>query len=164
MDIALGKIVTSRKGRVLLAAMIAACLAVAGIVISRPAVAASETLTFNIDFRKAESTDVDANNSGKDDVGDYFTGEFLLDKGGQTRGFLEFVCHHTSAHPKRDHCVGTARIAGRGQIALQGPQASNVDKFVGPITGGTGDFQNASGTVYLDFTDDPAKATFRVVN
>ena len=131
---------------------------------SLPAGAQAETLQFNIDFSKAESVEVDANDSGSADAGDYFAGEFLLDKRGKTEGFLEFTCTHTAAEPKRDHCVGTARLAGRGQIAVQGPQKSSGEKFVGPITGGTGEFSNAGGTFYIDFSERVARATFRIVN
>jgi hypothetical protein len=155
-------ITTSKRGRLVIAGLVALSSIAGGIVMSLPAGAAAETLKYNVHFNKAEFYDVDANANESNDAGDYNVGEFLLDKSGDTAGAFEFVCTRTAESPKKEHCIGTAKIRGRGSIAVQGNQNANAEKFVGPITGGTGEFVGAAGTLYLNFTERVGTVTFRI--
>jgi hypothetical protein len=158
------KIAASKKGRVAITGAVALGTIFTGIVMSLPAGAAAETLKYNIHFQTAEFYEVDADDSGSKSAGDYEAGEFVLDKGGDAAGAFEFVCTRTAAEPKRDQCVGTAKIRGRGMISAQGVQRANGEKFVASITGGTGEFENAGGTLYLNFSNRVSTATFRISN
>jgi hypothetical protein len=154
----------SRKGKFTTAGLLAVALVSGSLLLSLPAGAAAETLKYNIHFQNAEFYEVDADSSGSKSAGDYEAGEFVLDKGGDAAGAFEFVCTRTAAEPKRDQCVGTAKIRGRGMISAQGVQRAHGEKFVASITGGTGEFENAGGTLYLNFSNRVSTATFRISN
>jgi hypothetical protein len=124
------------------------------VAIAAPALAA--TTTYRIAFRVSEFYEHDENGDGdSDDPGDYDVGAFVLKKGGERVGHLNFHCDVTELSPPRDLCWAAIRIMGKGQVIAAGSQAANSNRFLGAITGGTGAYRGASGVIRLHFNDSP---------
>jgi hypothetical protein len=132
-------------------------VAIAGLLVfalASPAIA--DTTKYRIAFRVSEFYEHDDNGDGDaDDPGDYEVGSFVLKKGGERVGHLNFHCDVTQSSPPRDLCWTAIRITGKGQVIAHGAQASQADHFVGAITGGTGAYRGASGVIKLDFDNSP---------
>jgi hypothetical protein len=62
-------------------------------------------------------------------------------------------------HGGESQCVATARL-GNGQITVQGLLAGEPETFVLPITGGSGAYLGAEGTVHVRTQVTPTKSIF----
>lgn len=81
-------------------------------------------------------------------LGDEFVFASRLTWRGQTVGHTGVVCTITSVQRQESQCLGTARLQ-HGQIAIQGLVAGEPETFNFPITGGTGAYEGAEGTLYV---------------
>jgi len=80
------------------------------------------------------------------------SGRFTLRKSGSKRGQFVFVCTYATTDPVRQVCEGGIRIKGGGRIFIAAaPERANTNKTVTGISGGTGEYAGATGTVELDF-------------
>jgi len=81
-------------------------------------------------------------------LGDEFIFTSKLMKNGKQVGHAGVVCTITSTKNRGEsQCVGTTRFDGRGQITVQGLLAGEPKTFVIAITGGTGSYEGAEGTL-----------------
>jgi hypothetical protein len=87
---------------------------------------------------------------GEDDfsLGDSFIFTSRLTKHGKQVGHTGVVCTITSTAREESQCVGTARLRG-GQITIQGLLAGEPATFEFPITGGSGAYEGAEGTLVV---------------
>lgn len=121
------------------------------IVAAWPATAA-ETLRFRIAFGASEFHEIDGNGDGdSDDPTDQEVGNFVLKRGGEREGHLNFHCMQTQASPPRDLCWATIQITGKGTVTVHGSSATEGERFIGAITGGTGAYRSAEGVFKLNF-------------
>jgi hypothetical protein len=81
-------------------------------------------------------------------LGDEFIFTSDLTKHGRLVGHTGVVCTVTSTAREESQCVGTASLR-RGQITIQGLVAGEPDVFEFPITGGSGDYEGAEGTLVV---------------
>lgn len=81
-------------------------------------------------------------------LGDSFIFTSKLTKHGKKVGHTGVVCTITSTAREESQCVGTARFR-KGQITIQGLLAGEPDVFGFPITGGTGAYEGAEGTLVV---------------
>ena len=81
-------------------------------------------------------------------LGDAFIFTSDLTKHGNPVGHTGVVCTVTSTAREESQCLGTARLR-RGQITIQGLVAGEPDVFEFAITGGTGDYEGAEGTLVV---------------
>jgi hypothetical protein len=86
-------------------------------------------------------------------LGDEFVFTSDLTKHGTSVGHTGVVCTVTSVERSESQCVGTASFS-RGQIAIQGLLAGEPERFAFPITGGTGAYEGASGTLVVTTLSD----------
>jgi hypothetical protein len=87
-------------------------------------------------------------------LGDQFVFTSELTKHGKTVGHAGVVCTITSVAAEEAQCVGTAWFDKHGQIAIQGLLAGEPRDFSFPITGGTRDFEDAGGTLFVHEISD----------
>jgi hypothetical protein len=121
------------------------------------------TLKYSAPYRELQQTEVDATGDGDLGAGDYFVGGFVLRRGGRARGHVEFRCDIVTTNPERELCHAVAHIDGFGELVLD--DVSNAGKLTQKvaITGGTGQFGDASGNAFLDFRgSNRAYFTFHV--
>lgn len=81
-------------------------------------------------------------------LGDAFIFTSDLTKRGTLVGHTGVVCTVTSTAREESQCVGTASFR-RGQITIQGLLAGEPGVFAFPITGGSGDYVGAEGTLVV---------------
>ena len=86
-------------------------------------------------------------------LGDEFVFSTNLRKGGENVGRLGVVCTFTSVEHEETECVATAWFRG-GQIAAQGLLVGESERFVLPITGGSGKYEGADGEVHVRQVSD----------
>jgi hypothetical protein len=86
-------------------------------------------------------------------LGDSFVFTSTLTKSGRRVGHTGVVCTITSTKREESQCVGTAVLPG-GQISVQGLDVGERPRFELPITGGTGDFEDAGGTLVVREVSD----------
>ena len=86
-------------------------------------------------------------------LGDYFVFTSDLTKRGKTVGHTGVVCTVTSVARGESQCVGTASLRD-GQITVQGLITEEPEVFTLPITGGTGAFEGAGGTLLVRVLSD----------
>jgi hypothetical protein len=86
-------------------------------------------------------------------LGDEFIFTSDLTKHGRLVGHTGVVCTTTSVVREESQCVGTASF-DKGQITIQGLLAGEPDEFEFPITGGTGAFEGADGTLVVKELSD----------
>lgn len=86
-------------------------------------------------------------------LGDEFVFTSKLTKHGKMVGHTGVVCTVTSVEREESQCVGTAWF-DKGQIAIQGLLAGEPQRFSFPITGGTGTFEGADGTLVVTEVSD----------
>lgn len=79
-------------------------------------------------------------------LGDSFVFNAKLNRHGKKIGHVGVACTITSVRREEAQCLGTARLP-RGQISVQGLVRGEPDVFSFPITGGTGAFDAAGGTL-----------------
>ena len=93
-------------------------------------------------------------------LGDEFVFTSKLTKHGTAVGHTGVVCTVTSVEREEFQCVATAWFA-KGQIAVQGLIAGEPERFPLAITGGTGVFEGADGTlVVTELSDSQELLTF----
>lgn len=127
--------------------------------------ATASRMTFFSPYNQGESHEIDADSSGSETPGDYFVGSFVLNKRGDRSGHFEFQCTRVMESPPRDQCLATARIKGRGYITVQNvgpPDEGDEDIIRAAVTGGSGEFVGASGTVTIEFKRTGARVTFNL--
>ena len=96
--------------------------------------------------------------------GDMFVFTSRLFMRGERVGRLHVVCTLTVARGPRSiaQCVATARLPG-GQITVQGV-SSEARRFTVPITGGSGRYRAARGTLEVrELRGDREALTFRII-
>ena len=81
-------------------------------------------------------------------LGDQFIFTSDLTKHGRSVGHTGVVCTVTSTAREESQCLGTASFR-RGQITIQGLVAGEPDVFEFPITGGSGAYEGAGGTLVV---------------
>jgi hypothetical protein len=86
-------------------------------------------------------------------LGDSFVFTSTLTRSGQRVGHTGVVCTITSTKREESQCVGTAVLPG-GQITVQGLEAGERPRFEFPITGGTGAYEDAGGTLVVREVSD----------
>lgn len=95
-------------------------------------------------------------------LGDSFVFSSTLTRHGETVGHTGVVCTITSVQMEESQCVGTAWLR-RGQITIQGLLAGEPDEFA--ITGGTGAFEGAGGTLVVRvISDTKERLTFHITD
>lgn len=95
-------------------------------------------------------------------LGDQFVFTSELTKRGRTVGHTGVVCTVTSVERNESQCAGTAWFE-KGQIAIQGLISGEPERFSFPITGGTGVFESAGGTlVVTELSDTEELLTFHL--
>ena len=96
-------------------------------------------------------------------LGDEFVFTSELTRHGKTVGHTGVVCTVTSVDREESQCVGTAWFDHKGQITIQGLVAGEPERFSFPITGGTGVFEGADGTlVVTELSDTEEMLTFHL--
>jgi hypothetical protein len=123
---------------------------------------AATTLKYTAIFRESQITNVDADDSGDESVGDAFVGNFVLRQGGKVRGHLEFRCDQVTSSPDRDLCTGVVHLDGRGEFGVSDVSAHDSERSKVMITGGTGEFGSAGGNGQFDFRQNRAHFTFKL--
>jgi hypothetical protein len=96
-----------------------------------------------------------------DSPGDYgvFRDPVTNPRSGKTLGTIDVQC--IAAYS--DQCRGSISLDGRGQITFDGITPLNVDPDEFAITGGTGEFVGAGGTLMVTFpSEDFASLTIRL--
>jgi hypothetical protein len=93
-------------------------------------------------------------------LGDEFVFTSELTKYGKLVGHTGVVCTITSVEREESQCVGTASFY-KGQITIQGLLAGEPEEFGFAITGGTGAFEGAEGTLVVrELSDTEELLTF----
>jgi hypothetical protein len=96
-------------------------------------------------------------------LGDSFIFTSDLTRHGTLVGHTGVVCTVTSVAREETQCVGTAALDD-GQITIQGLLAGEPDVFAFPITGGTGDYEGAEGTLVVkSLSDDDDEVTVELL-
>ena len=107
-------------------------------------------------------TFVDVGEPG-DSPGDYgvFQDRVANPSSGRRVGLIDVQCVEAYA----SHCRGAITLSGRGQIVFDGATPAPVDPDVFAVTGGTGEFVGAAGTLTVSFpSDDFALLTLELVH
>jgi hypothetical protein len=93
-------------------------------------------------------------------LGDSFVFTSDLTEHGKPVGHTGVVCTVTSTAREESQCVGTASLRG-GQITIQGLLAGEPEVFEFPITGGSGRYEGAEGTLVVkELSDTEELLTF----
>lgn len=118
--------------------------------------------TIRVLSTSTEDTYVDNGDAGESQ-GDTFVFTSKLTQRGKTVGHTGVVCTITSEVRLENLCIGTARFDD-GQLAVQGLFGEDdADEFELAITGGTGDWEGASGTLVVEpLSDTKEKLTFHL--
>jgi len=107
-----------------------------------------------------EESFLDLGDSGTS-LGDEFVFTSHLTRHGASVGHTGVVCTVTSAAREETQCVGTAWFDKAGQITIQGLLAGEPEVFSFAITGGTGAFEGADGTLVVkELSDTEELLTF----
>ena len=87
-----------------------------------------------------------------DSPGDYgvFRDPVSSPRSGKVLGTIDVQCIAAYA----DQCRGSITLDGRGQITFDGVTPKGVDPVRFALTGGTGEFADASGVLIVSFPDD----------
>lgn len=98
-------------------------------------------------------------------LGDMFVFHSDLTRYGKHVGHTGVVCTITSAVNEESQCLGSAWFDGRGEITIQGLVAGEPQKFSFPITGGSGEFVGAEGTLVVkEVSDTVEKLAFHLTD
>src|SRR6476619_7662521 len=103
--------------------------------------------TIRVVSHNTEESFVDVGKHGFS-LGDEFVFTSRLTHHGRKVGHTGVVCTITSVKREESQCVGSAKL-GRGEITIQGLQADDPQVFSFAITGGTGAFEGAEGTLVV---------------
>ena len=128
----------------------------------------TESLRVKSVDRKTSEIQVDANDSGEEDEGDYFVGAGPLFRRGDRVGNEKHVCTAVSATSKAQvaHCEGTFVIKGRGSLEVSGTlkfTRNGAPESNLAILGGTGQFREAEGTVKFEGTENSTIFIFKII-
>jgi hypothetical protein len=97
-------------------------------------------------------------------LGDSFVASANLTRHGKKVGHVGVVCTIVSVAREESQCVGTAKLR-RGQITVQGLVTEEGEDFRFPITGGTGAYEAAGGTLVVrTISDTKERLIFRVIH
>jgi hypothetical protein len=97
-------------------------------------------------------------------LGDSFVFNARLNRQGKKIGHVGVVCTITSIQREEAQCLGTAKLP-RGQVSVQGLVRGEREVFSFPITGGTGAFEAAGGTLVVrPLSNTRERLTFRIVH
>jgi hypothetical protein len=126
-----------------------------------------ETFKLKSIDNKEEVITVDANDSGEDDSGDYEVGAGPVFQGGKKVGNQRHECFFMPFGKDSfiSRCGATFKVQGRGTIEVHGTLRFDRGGGVGSsfsITGGTGEFSGASGSMKFDGTRNSTIFTFKV--
>jgi hypothetical protein len=95
-------------------------------------------------------------------LGDAFVFTSDLSRHGDPVGHTGVVCTVTSVAREESQCVGTASLPG-GEITIQGLLAGEPEVFSFPITGGSGRYEGAEGTLEVrELSDTEELLTFHL--
>jgi hypothetical protein len=95
-------------------------------------------------------------------LGDSFVFSSTLTRHGETVGHTGVVCTITSVTMEESQCLGTVWLR-RGQITVQGLVANEPEEL--PITGGTGAFEGAGGTLVVQvLSETKERLTFHITD
>jgi hypothetical protein len=86
-------------------------------------------------------------------LGDSFVFTSNLTRHGDKVGHTGVECTITSVAREETQCLGSA-VFHHGQITIQGLLAGEPEKFSFAITGGTGAYEGAEGTLFVRVIDD----------
>ena len=103
--------------------------------------------TVRVVSHNTEESFVDVGKHGLS-LGDEFIFTSRLTRHGHKVGHTGVVCTITSVKREESQCVGSAKL-GRGEITIQGLMADSPRVFSFAITGGTGAFEGAEGTLVV---------------
>lgn len=107
---------------------------------------------------------VDAPPRRKLSLGDAFIFTSRLTKQGTRVGNTGVVCTIISAKREESQCVGSARLRA-GQITIQGLLAGESQRFSFPITGGSGAYEGAEGTLHVrELSGNRERLTFSLLD
>jgi hypothetical protein len=97
-------------------------------------------------------------------LGDSFVFTSKLTRRGKKVGRAGGVCTITSTKREESQCVATARLR-RGQITVQGLLAGEPEVFEFAITGGTGHYEGAEGTLVVrQLSATKERLTFHLID
>ena len=126
-----------------------------------PPIQQAETITATLTFERFKY--LDERPLREESTGDRFLFRGSLKRSGTRVGFAVVQC--TATLPKEVlQCVGMAKL-GRGQIVAEGlvKERGRVHAFLA-VTGGTGHFRNARGTLEVqDISPNRTRFTFRLL-
>jgi hypothetical protein len=126
-----------------------------------PPIQQPETISATFTFGRFKF--VDERPLRQESTGDQILFRGVLEQSGTRLGFAVIQCTGTFPNELLA-CVGTAKL-GRGQIVAQGlvKERQRVHAFLA-VTGGTGHFRNARGTLEVqDISPNKARFTFRLL-
>ena len=103
--------------------------------------------TVRVVSHNTEESFVDVGKHGLS-LGDEFIFTSRLTRHDHKVGHTGVVCTITSVKREESQCVGSAKL-GRGEITIQGLQAGEPRVFSFAITGGTGAYEGAEGTLVV---------------
>jgi hypothetical protein len=151
-----------RVGRFVGLAALLGLVAVVSPLTSATGAKGGQTLRFSSRNSDNQFYAVDVDDSGDENPGDYFVGNFVLRHGGKTRGHLEFQCAVATASPARRLCHGVAHVDGQGEFVVEDVAPANAESERVTITGGTGTFGDASGNGKFVFGRNRIQLTFKL--
>jgi Allene oxide cyclase barrel like domain len=103
--------------------------------------------TIRVVSHNTEENFVDVGKQGLS-LGDEFVFTSRLTRHGKKVGHTGVVCTFTSVKREESQCLGSAKLR-RGEITIQGLQADDPRVFSFAITGGTGAYEGAEGTLVV---------------
>ncbi|MFB3739192.1 MAG: hypothetical protein ACE14W_09565 [Candidatus Velamenicoccus archaeovorus] len=137
------------RGRSVVALVVVAVSATAGLASLAGSGLAAETITAYVGDQHVRAIDVGRRGpSAGDDL--VVRGQLFADpERTSPLGLVRASCERLDG----DHlyCWNETTVDGRGEVISEGTQDLRVATFVDAITGGTGDFATARGTVDVDF-------------
>lgn len=124
--------------------------AVALAAVAPPAHAATKHVHALAPYAKAQMAKDDKEPAGTS-IGDEQSGSFKLYNHGKGVGHFDYTCVVTHVSPNRQECHATAHFKNRGRIVAEGNTSPSADRSRVAITGGTGEFGGAGGSLVLTF-------------
>ncbi|MEA2477099.1 MAG: hypothetical protein QOF16_673 [Actinomycetota bacterium] len=129
--------------------------------VAAPALAAAKHVHAFAPYSKGMETKDDKGPAGPS-IGDEHSGFFKMYNHGKGVGHFDYSCVTTHVAPGREECHATAHFKGRGRIVVEGNTNSGAQKSRVAITGGTGEFNGAGGSLVLNFRRHGAHLRFNL--
>jgi hypothetical protein len=118
--------------------------------------------TIRVLSTNTEENYVDSGATGPS-LGDMYVFHSELTRYGKHVGHTGVVCTLTSAVNEESQCLGSAWFDRWGEITIQGLVAGEPQRFSFPITGGSGAFEGAEGTLRVkEVSDTVEKLSFHL--